>query len=567
MNPNFFDSLKPAFSGDIDTSPETLATYSHDASLFTVRPQVVVFPKNAADIMTLVRWVNDTNKNISGKTADAAQGTFPLSITARSAGTDMSGGSINHSIICDFTRYMNTIGEVTSEYGTVQPGCFYRNFEKETLKHGSIMPTYPASREICAVGGMVANNSGGEKSLKYGKTADHIKKLKVIFADGNEYTVEPLSREGIQTKISEKKPDGTPTFEAGVYKEMWDMITTNYDKIIAAKPDVSKNSAGYYLWNVYDKTTGVFDLCQLIVGSQGTLGIVTEITFSLVPVEPFSNMLVVFLPSLEHVSELVDEILPSGPDSEESYDDASMNLAVKFFFDFFKELGFWHAIKLGLQFIPDAWNVLISGRIPKLILMVEFTGKSEKEIHDRLVALKASITHFGYKIHIARSSAEAEKYWRIRRESFNLLRKHTKGKRTAPFIDDIIVKPEYLPEFLPKVQALIDEYKLVYTIAGHPGNGNFHIIPLMDLNSPLSADVILDLSKKVYDLVHQYKGSITAEHNDGIIRTPYLLQMYGADMIALFEKTKKIFDPENIFNPGKKVGGTFEDIRKAIGGK
>jgi FAD/FMN-containing dehydrogenase len=447
---------------------------------------------------------------------------------------------------------------VTSETGTVQPGCYYRNFEKETLKHHAIMPTYPASREICAVGGMISNNSGGEKSMKYGKTANHVAQLRVVFTDGNEYVVKPLSASEIAAKISGN------SFEAELYKKLWDLIEKNYDTIKAAKPDVSKNSAGYYLWNVYDKKTGIFDLCQLIVGSQGTLGFVTEITFKLVPVEPFSNMLVVFLPNLTHLAEIVDEIAPSQPDSEESYDDYSMNLAVKFFFDFFKELGFWGAIKLGFQFIPDAWDVLVSGHIPRLILMVEFTGKTETDIHDRLVALKNKIAHFGYKIHIARSSGEADKYWRIRRESFNLLRKHTKGKKTAPFIDDIIVKPEYLPEFLPKVQALIDQYKLIYTIAGHPGNGNFHIIPLMDLNSPLSADIILELSKKVYDLVHEYHGSITAEHNDGIIRTPYLLQMYGPEIIELFQQTKNIFDPSNIFNPGKKVGGTFDDIRKAI---
>ncbi len=543
----FFDSLKPGFKGDLDASDATLAAYSHDASLFTLRPRIVVFPKDSVDVQALVKWVN------SNRVAHPE-----LSITARSAGTDMSGGSINHSIICDFTRYMNAIGEVNAEFGTVQPGCFYRNFEKETLKYGAIMPTYPASREICAVGGMVSNNSGGEKSLKYGKTADHVDQLKVVFTDGNEYVVKPLTADEIKTKICGN------SFEAELYKKLWDLIQKNYDAIKAAKPDVSKNSAGYYLWNVYDKKTGIFDLCQLIVGSQGTLGFVTEITFKLVPVEPFSNMLVVFLPNLTHLADIVDEIAPAKPDSEESYDDYSMNLAVKFFFDFFKELGFWGAIKLGFQFIPDAWDVLISGHIPKLILMVEFTGKTEKEIRDRLVALKAQIAHFGYKIHIARSSAEADKYWRIRRESFNLLRKHTKGKKTAPFIDDIIVKPEYLPEFLPKVQALINEYKLIYTIAGHPGNGNFHIIPLMDLNSPLSADIILELSKKVYDLVHEYHGSITAEHNDGIIRTPYLLQMYGTEMIALFQQTKNIFDSANIFNPGKKVGGTFDDIRKAI---
>jgi FAD/FMN-containing dehydrogenase len=547
-----------SFKGDIDTSDETLSKYSHDASLFTVRPRVVVFPRDAEDVKTLVQWV-------SKKHAEDPS----FSITARSAGTDMSGGAINHSVICDFTRYMNAIGEVTSEFGTVQPGCFYRDFEKETLKHGAIMPTYPASREICAVGGMVSNNSGGEKSLKYGKTANHVRQLKVVFSDGNEYIVRPITADELQAKISRK--NGESQFEADLYKKIFDLIQKNYTVIMAAKPDVSKNSAGYYLWNVYDKATGAFDLCQIIVGSQGTFGFVTEITFNLVPVEPFSNMLVVFLPNITHLSELINEVLPPGhdgstPDSVESYDDYSMNLAVKFFFDFFKELGFWGALKLGFQFIPDAWDVLVSGHIPKLVLMVEFTGTSEKNIRDRLVELKQKIAHFGYKIHIARSSAEAEKYWRIRRESFNLLRKHTKGKKTAPFIDDIIVKPQFLPEFLPKVQALIDEYHLVYTIAGHPGNGNFHIIPLMDLSSPLSADVILDLSKKVYDLVHEYHGSITAEHNDGIIRTPYLLQMYGPEIISLFQQTKNIFDPKDIFNPGKKVGGTFDDIRKAING-
>ncbi|MEI6057703.1 MAG: FAD-binding oxidoreductase [bacterium] len=565
MNSNLFDDLKTTgaqgnvFKGDIDYSNEILSTYSHDASLFEIRPRVVVFPKDSADVQTLVKWVNaHQTTTLQKNNAGIAVPTSDLSITARSAGTDMSGGSINASIIVDFTRYMNAIGKVTSDYGTVQPGCYYRNFEKETLRHSAIMPTYPASREICAVGGMVGNNSGGEKSLKYGKTAAHVHELNVVFTDGNEYTVRPLTASELATKAAQND------FEGAIYKQLSDLINKNADVIMAAKPTVSKNSAGYYLWNVYDKKTGIFDLCQLIVGSQGTLGLVTQITFKLVPVEPFSNMLVVFLPELSHLSELINEILPSGPDSVESYDDASMKLAIKFSFDFFRQLGFMGAMKLGLQFIPDAWAVLVSRRIPKLIIMVEFEGKSEVEIKQKLVALKAKIAHFGYKIHIARSGAEANKYWKIRRESFNLLRKHTKGKKTAPFIDDIIVAPEALPVFIPKIQTLLDEYKLIYTIAGHPGNGNFHIIPLMDLASPLSGDVILELSKKVYDLVHEYHGSITAEHNDGIIRTPYLLQMYGENIIKLFKATKEIFDPRYILNPGKKVGGTFEDIRKYI---
>jgi FAD/FMN-containing dehydrogenase len=547
MSDSFFESLSVVFSGEIDLAEKTLDLYSHDASLFKIKPRVVVFPKNSADVQALVKWVN--LHRVDDPT---------LSITARSAGTDMSGGAINASIVMDFTRYMNTIGEITDDYGVVQPGCFYRDFEKETLKRGRIMPTYPASREICAVGGMVANNSGGEKSIKYGKTENHIRSLRAVFADGNEYEIRSLTGTELREKITRDD------YEGEIYKKMWELISAHYDEIMAAKPAVSKNSSGYYLWNVYDKATDTFDLCRLFVGSQGTLCIITEITFKLVPIAHYSGMLVAFLPDLSRLSEMITEILPFAPDSLESYDDYSMILAVKFFFDFFKELGFWGAIRLGLRFIPDAWTVLVSGHVPKLILMAEFTGDSQIFVQKKLSELNTKLKHFRYKTHIAHTSGEAEKYWRIRRESFNLLRKHVHGKRTAPFIDDIIVKPEYLPEFLPKVQKLIDEYKLEYTVAGHPGNGNFHIIPLMDLHAGYSADVVLELSKKVYDLVKEYRGSITAEHNDGIIRTPYLPQMFGKKMCILFEQTKNLFDPYTIFNPGKKVGATFADIRKYL---
>lgn len=552
--PNPFASLKQNFKGDIDYAEKTLDTYSHDASLFEVRPQVVMFPKDSEDIQSLVRWIE--TERVEGRV---------YSITPRAAGTDMSGGAIGRSIILDTTRYMNKIQEVTSEYAVVQPGCFYRDLDKETQKINRFMPAYTASRELNAVGGMVGNNSGGEKAIKYGKTEEYIKSLKVVLSDGNEYTIQPLTKSQIEEKI--KNTAGTSsasnTFESELYKNIFNLINEHYEEIISAKPNVSKNSAGYYLWNVYNKETGEFDLCRLIVGSQGTLAIVTEITFRLVPTEPYSNVLAVFLPSLHEIGKLVAEIVPFKPDSLETYDDKSMILAIRFFFDFFKQLGFWGAIKLGLQFIPESFMVLFGG-VPKMILMVEFTGHSEEKIKNKLTQVQEKIKHFGFKSRIARTSAEAEKYWKIRHESFNLLRKHVKGKRTAPFIDDIIVNPEYLPDFLPRVKALIDEYKLDYAVQGHLGNGNFHIIPLMDLKSPYSADVILDLSKKVYSLVHEFKGSITAEHNDGIIRTPYLRQQFGDSIVELFQKTKDIFDPYNIFNPGKKVGGTFEDIRKAI---
>jgi FAD/FMN-containing dehydrogenase len=415
------------------------------------------------------------------------------------------------------------------------------------------MPSYTASKGINAIGGMVGNNSGGEKSIKYGKTERYVRRQKAVFADGNEYEIKPLTREELAAKMKQKN------FEGKVYKELFALIDTNYDAIQAARPAVSKNSAGYYLWNVWDRESGIFDLNKLIVGSQGTLVLTTEVELGLVKVPTHSKMVVIFLPHIQKLGDIVDTVMTFEPESFESYDDYSMKLAIKFAFDFFKVLGFWGAIKLGLQFIPDMFMVLTGG-VPKLILMAEVTGDDETEVTARAQAIKASVKKFGYPTKVAKSKAEVDKYWKIRRESFNLLRNHVKGKRTAPFIDDIIVSPHQMPEFLPQLQAIIDEYKLEYTIAGHAGNGNFHIIPLMDLDNPISSDIILELSKRVYKLVVEYNGSITAEHNDGIIRTPFLPYMYKPEIIKLFAEVKGIFDPLNIFNPGKKVGGSFAYI-------
>lgn len=534
--------LQKKLHGEVMADDVTLDTYSRDASLFEVRPTAVVFPKDSADVQALVTYVGEH------KESDPE-----ISLTARSAGTDMSGGPLNESIIMDFTKYMNHIISVDDQRGVAEPGVYYRDFEAATLKRNRIMPAYTASKGINAIGGMVGNNSGGEKSIKYGKTERYVLKQKAVFADGNEYEIKPLNKIELDDKMKQKN------FEGQVYRELFELLDTNYETIKAARPTVTKNSAGYYLWNVWDRETGIFDLNKLIVGSQGTLAMTTQVELGLVPVPKFSKMVVMYMPSIEKLGDIVDTIMRYEPESFESYDDYSMKLAIHYSFDFFKVLGPLAALKLAIQFIPDMVRVLVGG-VPKLILMAEVTGDNEAELMTRAKAIKRAVAPFKYNTHIASSKSEVEKYWKIRRESFNLLRNHVKGKRTAPFIDDIIVSPHQMPVFLPQLEAILAEYKLVYTIAGHAGNGNFHIIPLMDLDNPISSDIILELSKKVYKLVADYKGSITAEHNDGIIRTPFLPYMYTPEIIDLFAKTKAIFDPLNIFNPGKKVGGSFEYI-------
>ncbi|MBI4225295.1 MAG: FAD-binding oxidoreductase [Candidatus Sungbacteria bacterium] len=535
------EDIRKFFKGEVDDTAAVLDTYSRDASVFCVQPQLVVFPKDVEDIKKLVAYAG----------AAAKHGTH-ISLTARAGGSDMSGGPLTESVVVEFTKYIHDLKEIKDDYAVVEPGMYYRDFEKKTLEAGLIMPSYPASRELCTVGGMVSNNSGGEKTLSYGKTERYVEELNVVLSDGNEYIFHALSEQ----ELAEKKQLGT--FEGEVYRKMSALIEENREVITAAKPQVTKNSSGYFLWNVSDPAVGTFDLIKLIVGSQGTLGFVTKIKFKLVRPKPFSRMLVIFLKDLSPLADLTRQMLACKPESFESYDDNTFRIAIRFFPEILERIK-GSIFRLALSLLPEAWMVLRGG-IPKLVLLAEFTANTREEADAQARAAEQQLkkTYPSLKMRVTRSDEEGQEFWLIRRESFNLLRHHVRGLRTAPFIDDLSVRADLLPEFLPKLYEILGRYKLLYTVAGHVGDGNFHIIPLMDFSDPKIKEIITNLSKEVYSLVAQYKGSITGEHNDGLIRTPFVKEEFGEKVYNLFEQTKKIFDPDGIFNPGKKVGATLE---------
>ena len=191
--------------------------------------------------------------------------------------------------------------------------------------------------------------------------------------------------------------------------------------------------------------------------------------------------------------------------------------------------------------------------------MAQFAGNTEDEAWATAKGAQSELDAGGITSRIVQTAAEAESYWSIRRASFKLLREHTDGShRVAPFIDDIIVPTGALAEFIPKLREILTRYDFTYTLAGHIGSGNFHLIPLVDMSAEKGRGKIIPLAREVFKLVFSFGGSMAGEHNDGIIRTPFLEEMYGSEIVTLFQKTKNIFDPQNIFNPGKKVGGTLD---------
>ncbi|MEX0919040.1 MAG: FAD-binding oxidoreductase [Candidatus Paceibacterota bacterium] len=538
--------LKTTIKGEVASDAETLKRYSRDTSLFEVKPQAVVFPADRADIESLVRFVNEH------KPAEPS-----LSLTARSAGTDMTGGPLNDSIILSLTEHLNRVDRVDEENleAVVEPGVFYRDFEEKTLPKHISLPTYPASKSIAALGGMIANNSGGEKTLRYGKTADYVKEMEVVLADGESYTLKSLSPDELEEK--KKQTD----FEGELYRRTHDLLENNFDIIQKARPDVSKNSAGYALWRVWDRQH--FDLTQLFCGAQGTLGIITKAKLRLIKDKPKRRLIALFFNNWDELPAVVNALLPHDPEGLEAFDDETLKLGLRFMPEIAKRAGrnffafawqFWPEVLIGIKMLG----------LPKLIVLVQLAEDSEQAIDIKTAEIKRALAGFRVHYRVLLTETEANKYWVMRRQSFALLREHVKGKKTAPFIEDFCVKPEVIPEFLPQAIAILREHGIKVNIAGHAGNGNFHIIPLMDLRRQSERDKITVVADKFYDLVVKYKGSITAEHNDGIIRTPYLEKMYGTEIYDIFRQVKQIFDPQNIFNPGKKIGGDIAYLKSHI---
>lgn len=542
--------LEGAIAGEVEDSEQIIDEYSRDTSIFKVPPELVVFPKNTDDLCSLVKFASEN------------KGAYPdLSLTGRSAGTCMTGGPLSESLVLGFTRYFDEV-DVDEENmtATVEPGVYYRDFEKEILPEHLSYPPYPASRSIAAMGGIVMNDSGGERSLRYGKTHDFVDGVSMVLADGNEYEFGAISEDELEGK--KKQED----FEGEVYRRMDELVSEHAEVIERARPAVSKNSSGYRLWDV--KKDGQFDLSKLFVGSQGTLGLLASAKVRLVKEKPHKKMLALFFKDWDHLPEVVEKILPYEPDTLETFDDDTMKLGLRFLPDIAKKSG-RGLISFALHFLPEVWVGVKMLGMPKLVVLVELAEESEEEAERKAAAIQAEVEDTPGMISKVLPEDEQEKYWVMRRQSFNLLRQKVKGKDAAPFVEDFCVDPDKIPEFLPKMLGIMKDHGVRANLAGHAGNGNFHTIPLLDLSDERERGKIIPVMDKLNKLTVEYGGTISAEHNDGILRTPYLSSMFEPEYLDLMQRVKDIFDPDGIFNPGKKVAedggaGTKEYLQEHI---
>ena len=529
-----------------------LDKFSKDASIFTISPRVVFFPKSKDEIINIFNFVQEWNNDPFIKDNNK------LSISNFGAGTDMSGGPLGDSVIISHTKYLNKIIEwgedKDGDYVVLEPGVFYRDYEKIADSKGLLYPSYPASKDLVSWGGIIANNSGGEKNLKHGKTDSFIQEVEMLCSDGKIYNFKELAGQELQEVCNRDD------FYGKLHREILDLIKNNLEIIDNNTPIVRKNSSGYYLWKAYNREKNSINLSKIICGSQGTLGIITKIKVKLIKKDTYSSSFVLFLSKTDNMALIIQELLKHNPDSLELYDDHTFRIAMKYLPNIIAKMK-GNIFNLFWQFIPEFKMVLTRG-IPKIIIICEWTENNrdilDTNIKDTLEKLKDTKNKYGFDIYIPRNDLEMQKYWTFRRESFNLLRQKVKDLRTVPFVDDVVVPIEYLQDFIPQFEKILDEEKILYTIAGHAGDGNIHVIPLMTLKEENTISLLKSVMNKVFTLIQKYKGSTSGEHNDGLIRSSFMKYMFSEDMISLFRKCKKIFDPENVFNPNKKLDVSWD---------
>ena len=522
--------LQEHLVGEVMTSPDARRYFATDSSIFTLTPSIIVYPRNENDVRKTARF--------SWQLAERGR---VIPITARGAGTDQTGAAIGSGIVLVFPAHMNKVLELDPKSGSVavQPGLNYGKLQQTLHTHGRFLPPFPASLEYSTIGGAIANNAGGEKSIKYGVTRDFIRSMRVVLANGEVIETRRISKRELNKKL------GQNSLEGEIYRQLDALLEEKKDLIKKSKLNVSKNSCGYALNDIRHKD-GSFDLTPLFVGSQGTLGIVTEAIVETENYNPHTTLLLGSFQTVDEAAKAAEDLknLPSVPSAIEMVDENLLNLVDKI--------------------NPNQLKGLLEKPYGKVVLFVEFDDANQR-IQKRM-AKKARKIMEKYDASVGAETLpeQQEMLWKIRHSAATVVAYHEGGLKALPFIEDGIVPVENLGEYMEKVYALFQQHRLTVALWGHAGNGNLHIQPLLDIGQLGDRQKLFRLMDDHSRLVISLGGSISAEHGDGRLRAPYLAMQYGPEINEVFSAVRKIFDPYGTLNPGVKTGVTIEDIKPLL---
>ena len=517
-----FERLKSSLSGDLFIDPIHRVIYSTDASAYKEEPLAVAYPKNDADIIQIVNFARN----------------HKISIVPRAAGTSLAGQVVGGGIIVDISKYLTNIIELNVEekWIRIQPGIVLDELNKYLEPHNLFFGPETSTSNRCMIGGMVGNNACGSHSILYGSTRDHLLAVKAILSDGSEVEFCPMSNSAFEQKCI------GDTLENRLYQNVSAILRNpeNQQEIRGEYPEkrLHRRNTGYAIdllleTDPFTPGTEPFNFCKLIAGSEGTLAFITEIKLNLVPLPPkIKGVMAVHFNTLEEALKANLTALKYLPGAVELMDKTILDLTK--------------------GNIEQQKNRFFLQGEPEAILIIEFARETKKEIEIIFLKMEAELRSLNFGFHYPSIwGKDISKIWNLRKSGLGILSNMKGDAKPVSLIEDTAVHVERLPDYIAEFKLLIDKYKLNCVYHAHIGSGELHLRPVLDLKSPKDVEIFRLLALDMAKLVKKYKGSLSGEHGDGRLRGEFIPLMVGEHNYQLLKQIKKVWDPENIFNPGK----------------
>jgi len=506
------DEISALIKGDCFSDIFTRVAFSTDASIYQIVPQCIVAPKNTDDVAAVVKYAYQNN----------------IPVVARGAGSGLGGESLTSGIMLDTTRYMNKIISTNPDGNTVycEVGVVLDDLNKHLAKIDRKIGPDPSSGNRAVIGGVVANNSTGAHSLRYGYIAEYVEKIKAVLADGT---------------IAEFMNDVAPA--EVISKDCFELLNKNAKLIAKVQPQTKRNHSGYNIADVLHN--GRIDMAKLLAGSEGTLAVFTEVTLRTVDVPKVTAVIQFEFDSLDKMARAVPSIVDSGAAACELMGQDLIRMARDAFEQYHDILN------------PDS----------VASLLVEHSGDSEEEVEQKIKETVLRVGNLCFDRKIVFDPAVQKRLFKCRKDAVPLLSRKKGLKQPIPFIEDVSVDNRKLAEHLAGLQKIGEKYKVEMVYYGHAGDGEIHVRPYLDLSEPADVKKMTEIAEEVFTLALSLGGSLSGEHADGLIHAAFMKMHFGQGYCDILKQLKRIFDPKNILNPGKIISDSADIMTQNLRGK